>query len=300
MKNLEIVINPYSSAISKNRRGLFVTAKNKDQIKKYVKVENITALYVNSSKGWNGNNFDFLEGLDTIEELDIINSECRNIGGIKSMSCLQELSITAGIKEKVDFSDLKNLSKCYLSWWKGAESIFNCDSLKSMYLDGVPDLLDGHYDLPKGLKQLTIANSKVESLAFVKGVTLDLFALYNCKKINNFDMIANIKSLLRLEIRGCKKLESVGFVKSLKLLEVAIISDNGSLDSLSYFENILSLKALAFAGNTSIEDGDLGVLVNLPNLSMLMFGAKKHYTHKLIKSWNWNNFNTPDKLLELK
>ena len=31
---------------------------------------------------------------------------------------------------------------------------------------------------------------------------------------------------------------------------------------------------------------------------MLMFKGKKHYTHKLIKQWDWRNFNSPDTLLE--
>ena len=300
MKDIEIVINPYSSLSPKNRRGIFVTQENKNEIKRYSKSENITALYVNCARGWKGDDFSFLEGLDMIEQLSIINSKCCNIGSIESMTNLQELDITASITEEINFSIFQNLSKCYLYWWKGAESIFRCQSIKSMYLDGVPDLTSNEYYLSENIQKLTIANSKIESLGFLSGMKLDLLALHNCKKIRDFNTIGDLKSLLQLEIRGCKNLESIDFVKNLNSLEVVLLSDNGLLDSLKYFNETLSLKALAFSGNTVIEDGNLSPLINLPNLSMLMFKARKHYSHKSTKTWNWNNFNSPDTLLDKK
>jgi len=41
-------------------------------------------------------------------------------------------------------------------------------------------------------------------------------------------------------------------------------------------------------------------LEDLPELAMLMFGPRKHYSHRLVKTWSWSHFSTPDRLLEKK
>jgi hypothetical protein len=96
-------------------------------------------------------------------------------------------------------------------------------------------------------------------------------------------------------------LSSLEFVKPLTSLEVLIISDNKNIDSLEPVSLLKKLKALSFAGpSTNILDGDLSKLQELPMLAMLSFKARKHYTHKLVKKWSWENLNNPDILLEKK
>ena len=90
----------------------------------------------------------------------------------------------------------------------------------------------------------------------------------------------------------------IDFLKKLKGLEFINLSSNGEIATLAPLSCLENLKALAFAGNTIIKDGDLSVLIELPKLSMLMFQGRRHYTHKLIKKWDWENFNTPDTLLK--
>ena len=75
------------------------------------------------------------------------------------------------------------------------------------------------------------------------------------------------------------------------------ISNNGDIDSLLPLANLKQLKALAFSGNTKIVDGELSILTTLKSLAMLNFSPRKQYTHKLIKKWNWKNYNNPDTLL---
>ncbi len=31
-----------------------------------------------------------------------------------------------------------------------------------------------------------------------------------------------------------------------------------------------------------------------------MFGARRHYSHKIFEPWNWDNFDSPDRLLAHK
>ena len=79
------------------------------------------------------------------------------------------------------------------------------------------------------------------------------------------------------------------------------LTDCGELDSLAPLSGLRSLKALAFAGaKTTLRDGDLRPLLDLPKLSMVMFGARRHYSHKIVKRWSWDNLEQPDRLLAPK
>ena len=103
-----------------------------------------------------------------------------------------------------------------------------------------------------------------------------------------------------LNIDGFPNLNRLEFVRELSQLEVLLISNDGEIESLSPVSRLKKLKALAFGGSTTIKDGDLSQVAHLPELAMLMFAPRRHYSHELLKEWDWNNFNHPDKLLRRK
>jgi protein phosphatase 1 regulatory subunit 7 len=271
-----------------------------EDIADFIAEKDIKALYLIGAKGWRCSDYSFLSKLTSIEELKVSTAETPGIKSIESMSALEELSITTSTSEEVDFSKLPNLQICYLLWWKGAESILRCNSLKRAYFDGLKLKDFAKLSSLTNLTALTIANSPLTSLEFLESLgTLSELELYNCRKLEEFEPIRQRTTLKKLVIDGSKLLSELNFVKDLKNLEVLNISECGNIKSLAPLSQLKALKAVAFAGaKTEIEDGDLAVLEGLPQLSMLMFQARKHYTHKLIKPWNWNNFNIPDVLLE--
>lgn len=298
---VDYVINPYDTSDSKNRPGVLVNGPWQDSITKYIRDNNIKALYINSSKGWRGDDFSFLKALDTIEELDIICSSATNLNAIEKMSSLVELSITTTTKDRVDFSQLLNLKKCYLYWWTGAQSIFYCSSLEELYLDKLKLKDYSKLSSLKNLKALTIANSTIDQADWLTSLTnLISLSFLNCRKFNDFAYIAQSTQLNKLVFDGCKLVDDLNFAASLTELEVLITADCGEIDSIRALEHLQKLKAYSFSGNTNIQNGDLSVLTELPELAMLMFQSRRHYSHKLIKKWDWSNFNQPDVLLQSK
>jgi len=296
---VQVVVNPYSDKDSKNRKGIIIGGPWTDVIALFIRDNDIKAVYLNSVKGWCDTDYSFLCQLNSIEELSIISSEATGLMAIEEMVNLRELSITTSTKDKVDFTKLLKLEKCYLYWWKGAQSILECIQIKNLYLDKLK--LKDYTKLTnlKYLDSLTIANCQVESIDWLKDYNnLNELVFLNCKKLNDFSPIKNCSSLKRLTISGSKLLNDLNFVKGLNNLEVLVVSDNSEINSLAPLVKIRSLKALSFAGNTVIKDGDLSVIIDLPKLSMLMFQARRHYSHKLIKKWSWKNFDTPDTLLK--
>lgn len=297
---VKIVTNPFQVQDDANRKGLLVGGAWVPEIVDFIQTNQIKALYLNYAKGWVGNDFSFLSHVKGIEELSITVSKAEGLDAIESMKSLVELKISGSTHDHVDFSKLTKLQRCFLSWWKGADSIFDCTALKTLYIDCYKAKnLDSLRGL-KELRKLTIGNSPIQDITGLYELSkLEELHLLNCRKLSSFDVIGSLGELKRLYINGSKRLEGLNFLAGLKHLEVLSVCDNGKMASLAPLVELKALKAVAFSGrDTLIEDGDLSVFESLPKLSMLMFQGRRHYSHKLVKKWNWDNFNQPDTLLE--
>ena len=296
---VEIVVNPYGNKYSSSRKGIMIEGEWSKAISDFIEKESIEALFLNYARGWKGKDFSFLSELNSIKELDMIVAKAENLDSISGMYNLEEVNLACHTNSEIDFTKLKKLRKCYVNWWTGASSILDCVSLESLYLDEVKIKGLSKIGLLKNLTSLTIANSTVDSIEWVSKLPqLTKLSLLNCKQVKDFSAIEACVNLKELTIDGSKKLMDIDFLKNLKGLEFINLSSNGEIATLAPLSCLENLKALAFAGNTIIKDGDLSVLVELPKLSMLMFQGRRHYTHKLIKKWDWENFNTPDTLLK--
>jgi hypothetical protein len=301
MNYAKIVTNPYSSLESKGRKGLMVEGPWDPSLVEFIARNEITALYLNGSKGWSTEDYSFLSQLKTIEELDIIAAESHHLDAMQEMPRLQELSLTTSTDSVIDFARMQNLEDCFLHWWKGAQSIFDAPALKSLYLDEIKIKSYAPLERLTALESLTLGNSNIEDLSCLKSLQrLTKLELLNCRKIVDFSPIASLKELRRLRIEGSKQLCTIDFVASLKALEVLLVGDNGTIDSLQPVAELKQLKAVAFNGSSKIGDGNLACLTQLPQLAMLMFASRRHYTHRLIKPWSWKNFDSPDTLLAAK
>lgn len=299
--NVEEVCNPYNSELSTGLPGVMVSGDWDEAVDQYVREAGIRAVYLNSAKGWKGTDFSFLGGLSRVEELNVIASKGEHLEAVEGMAQLRSLSLTCDTRSTIDFSTLRQLTDCYLLWWKGANSIFDAPALEHLYLDGAR--LEDFSPLAKlsGLRCLTVANANIADLKPLQALSgLERLELINCRQLRQFEPLGNLHGLIRLTIRGSKSLHDLAFLRSLRNLEVLILSDNDRIASLHPVSGLKKLKALAFAGNTNVEDGDLTVLTGLPKLAMLMFASRRHYSHKLVKTWNWENFDHPDTLLEAK
>lgn len=295
----DIVCNPYSQKNSSNRKGLMVHGEWDERIPQFLEEKEISALYFNDCRGWRGEDFSFLQETPWINELDIISGEARGLEAIKYLCDLRNLSLECHSKSSIDFGPLTKLEKCYISFWKGANSIFQCSSLTSFYIDDYKNSVFPNIEVFPYLRSLTISNSTIKSLDFLEGAKgLIKLNLLNCRGLENFDPLSQCNSLEKLTISGSKKMADLGFLKTQRNLKILDISDNGDVLSIAPLGALKKLKAIAFDGTTNVLDGELGALCGLPKLAMLMFRPRRHYSHKLIKEWDWGNFDSPDKLLE--
>jgi len=304
--NSEHVINPYNdkgispfNSFIDNIPGLMIKDEWNMEIEKYIVNNNIQALYFNYVKGWIGNDFSFLSNLKSLLLLNIINTSSYGLSSISDLHILKYLSLNVHANELINFSKLNNLTHVYLNYWKKAESIFNCNSIKELYISNIKkDHIDKIQNLTN-LVDLTIGSSNIDNINFIKIMpNLKRLKILDCRNVSDISALKN-RNLELVRFEGSTKIYDYDVIGTIKGLKILNISDANIIKSIKFTQSLIELQGFSFAGaKTIVEDGDLTILTNLPNLSMLMFASRKHYTHKLIKKWNWDNLGIPDTLLK--
>lgn len=297
---VEIVTNPYGQSAAPIDRGyddsitsLLVKGPWSDGVVDFMVKENIKGLYLNSSKGFSCDDFSFLSKLPDLELLNIIYSPVESLLDVEHLTQLKSLSISCHWKQKINLSTLRSLERCFISYGKGAESVFDCRSLKYLYIDEFKLKSFEALKELKNIEYLTIGNSsfnETELLPVFK--KLRKLVLLNCRKLDQLIGVDPLSKLEWLTIDGSRKLSSIKELKGLESLIVLQLSDNKEIDSLAPIKLLTQLKALCFFGDTVFKDGDLGFLESFPSLSLVGFAGRKHYTHKPSKPWNWNNYQS--------
>lgn len=267
-----------------------------------MKERRIPALQANYAWGWKGDGCAFLREVPWLRGLQLISGTIKDLSPVSELLDLERLSFSCHSRRAIDFSGLKRLQSCSMNWLPGAESVFRCEGLESLYLDGAKEAQLAGINELRSLKRLTIANSNLSSLAVLDDLfQLEKLELLNCRKLSQIDGLYRFERLKWLSIDGSKAIQDFAPVAAVSGLEILNLSDCGKIRTLAFSRSLTKLRAFAFAGSaTTVEDGDLSPLDYLPQLAMLMFGPRKHYSHRLVKTWSWVHFSTPDRLLEKK
>jgi len=214
---------------------------------------------------------------------------------------LRRLSAPFRHQHPLEFSELNDLRSCTIKWSKEIDGIFQSKLLKRLQMKSLDwRRADGLANL-QSLENLEISHSDIRSFASVKELTkLKRLSLQVCHRLEDLDGIEALQDLRCLQLGEIHKVTSLERLAALENLEVLTIVDGREIQSIAPLEGLKNLKALWIAGtNTTIVDGDLTPLTRLPNLAMLTLGKKRHYSHKVIKKWSWDNLEAPDKQLEL-
>lgn len=270
-----------------------------EQIVNTINEQGVEAVTLNCALGWQREDVSFLAQLPGVKNLSIITSDISGLSALEQMASLEELNLTAQTKEIIDFTQLTKLRDFYLYWWPGAASIFHCHWVTSAYFDKLK--LNDYSPLGQlqQLEQLTIANSPIPFLDWLTHLPqLKELYLFNCRNLSDFTPISQLKQLRKIHIEGCNQLNDLTFISSIQTLEECNISGNGELLSVSPLITLKNLKVLFIERSSTITDGDLTPLTQLPKLAILSFRPKKHYSHKLVKKWKWADLEHPDVLLK--
>ncbi len=201
---------------------------------------------------------------------------------------------------EIDFTAFPRLQSCSLKWQAKAKGILNVKALKRLQIYSLDwKNAPGLSDL-QSLENLEVAHSGIRSFGPISELKdLRRLALSVCRDLDSLVGISSLQKLRCLHLDQVHNVTDLECLTSLQNLEVLTIVDVGDIKSIAPLGTLKNLRAIWIAGaKTQIIDGDLTPLTCLPNLAMLTLGAKRHYSHRTIKKWNWENFQIPDKQLE--
>ena len=306
---LVAVRNPYGSSCNPYDRdplddlpGLMATGPYSEKLLARLKKARPAALYLNAARGWRCEDYGFLRELPALELLSIAAAPLKATPPIAEIAGLRSLHLDRALPQPVDLASLPALRSCALTWSAAAASLFDCRDLERLSLAGLKTKRFDRLSRLGALKALRLRGSNIGALEDLSGLRrLMHLELKVCRSLTGLEGVEALAGLRSLTLNEGHKVHDLGPLAALESLEVLNLTDCGELDSLAPLAGLRDLKAVALAGEkTTLRDGDLSPLLQLPKLSMVMFGTRRHYSHKIVKPWDWGNFDRPDRLLAPK
>lgn len=249
------------------------------------------ALEVNDSKGFVGEDLEFLAEVPSLRELHVI-SGLTSDAGVRHCRNLNTLTLTTASVDPVDFKGFTELREVFLSDLKGKESILELQELRSLYSYNFPYENLANLRSLKALRRLRIGParrlSSLEGLAEVGG-HLEFVGLYHAPRLHSLAQVADLPRLRTLEIYNCRNIEDLSPVARRVELERFLLIDCGEIRSLRPLTACRQLSTLLFYGNTKVRDGDIAVLEELPSLTDVSFQNRRHYNRRREQLAAWHD-----------
>ena len=223
---------------------------------------------------------DFLEFLPDLKALSILDFLVEDLRPIHSLHELKYLKTHTYCNSEIDFSAFPQLEKVVLEWRAKAKSIYDCTTLRSIFINcWSGKSLEPFSKLTK-LEYLGLAGSRIKRIGDVNFPNLDYLDLRLARGLESLDGIERFKNLARLDVNTCRKISKLDPLAKLPRLNFLYFANNGEIESLSPLRKMKSLEVFHFIESTNIKDGDLSILRELPNLKEVSFQNRRHYNLK--------------------
>jgi Leucine-rich repeat (LRR) protein len=183
------------------------------------------------------------------------------------------------------------LESCGLEWRAKARSIFECTTLRKLFINCYDQKNLSAFTPLVNLETLSILNAPIENLAGLECLSsLRKLRLGNLRNLKALDGIEQLQNLERLDIDGCRSIRNIEAIGPLAKLRRLHLIDDGKIDSLAPLSKMENLIAVTFPGSTNIVDGDLSPLAR-HRLSAISFQNRRHYTHRREDFDGYKNFS---------
>jgi Leucine-rich repeat (LRR) protein len=252
-----------------------------DEMTDYMLGHGIKELELNEGKGWRGNDLSFLAKLPRLEALTIIDLKIASVAPIHFLPKLRALEVTTYCHTEIRFSTFSQLEECTLEWRPQATSLFDCPTLKRLFVNRYDGKDANPFTKLVGLESLAILNAPVENVRGLSALkNLQILRLANLKRLTSLAGIEQLVNLEQLEIHTCRAIGSIDEVGTLSRLRNLNLNNDGGIKSLKPLEELTCLESVVFYESTNILDGDLSPLLRGKHLSRISFQNRRHYSHR--------------------
>lgn len=191
-----------------------------------------------------------LEDFQKVTELDLRNSDIKDLQGIQFLTNLKELDLAGNNLKNI--GNLKNLTSLQILKLnenniediQALNYLTNLEQL-DLYANKISDL-SPLAELVK-LKELGVMENKVEDVSCLKGLlNLETLVLQN-NEISDITSLGNLVNLKELYL-GSNKIKDISALKNLVNLEILYLANNEIIDVSSLID-LINLKELYIKGN---------------------------------------------------
>lgn len=244
----------------------------------------VRELELNYAKGWCGRDVSFLEELrGTLAWLKIIHFNLDNVTPVNALRQLRYLDVNTYCRTEIDFSRFPMLEECCLEWRPKARSLFAHAGIKRLWVNHCPERDLKNLVGMKSLESLRLASSRLVKLEGIEALRkLTFLGVYSARGLTTIRGVDQLPDLVHLEVNGCRKLEDISPVGGARRLRTLHLCNDGPIQSLAPLRALRELEVFLFYESTNIIDGDLSVLLQLPNLRDTAFQERRHYSHRRV------------------
>lgn len=264
--------------------------------------EGLDALLLHAAQGFIARDAGFLRELPWLRRLRVRTALPVDLRALEGLPALWSLALECAPRGRLALESLPALRAASLQWCPAVQGVATAHGLEALQLQDVPaPPLGGISTLPR-LRRLVLVGATLRSpAALAPLVGLEVLWLLQCRKLESLAGIEALGQLRWLRVVGSRALHDLGPVAALHRLEALDVSECFKLASLAPIAGLEALRSVAFAGHdTVIEDGDLHPLAGLPRLAMVQFLARRHYSHRQLRSWDWADIDRPGTVLKRK
>lgn len=252
-----------------------------DQLIDYLLSNEVVELELNQAKGWSGNELPFLGVMPGLKSFEILDLNIRDIAPIHKLHNLKRLGVTTYCSTTIDFSAFPDLESCGLEWRPKAASLFECSTLKELFVNRYDGRAIAPFAKLVNLESLAILNAPIDDLRGLSALTkLRSLRLANLKRLESLVGIEGLVNLEELEIHTCRRIHSIEEVGQLRRLRKLHLNNDGDIESLKPIANVEGLESILFYESTNIVDGDLSPVMNQKKLENVSFQNRRHYSHR--------------------
>jgi Leucine-rich repeat (LRR) protein len=279
------MIWPFSSGyeIVKGKYGsrMILSGSWTDSIAKVFEKRKVVELELNPAKGWKRSDLSFLQDLTALVAFEIVDGNTKDIRPIHFLSNLKSLKVLTYCDSTIDFSSFPRIERVSLEWRDGAMSLYNCSTLKHVFINSCSAKSLQVFHKLEQLEYLSLKSPQIESIGEVKTFQkLTYLGIFNAKSLLSLEGVGQFPHLETLEIERCRKISNIIPVSALKKLQRLMLANCGEIDSLKPVSTLVELKEVYFHESTNIRDGDLAILKMLPKLEDTSFQERRHYNCK--------------------
>lgn len=259
---------------------LFIDSSRLDDCISYLYEHDLKKISINPYQGYELNDLEFLSRLeDHIQGISVLEN-IYDYGPVNRLHKLKSLGIIDNKRDKVDLSNFPELENLACDYSKRLLSLESCEQLQDLTLTGFKSPDKTLKELPQlsSLATLSLFVSNITSFVGIgKFPSLKELSIYRLPRLEDISALTDVSSTLtRIEFDMCKRIGNYDILANLKSLERLIISNSAEIPSLSFIKRMPKLDFLSFVG-TNVLDGDLSPTIGL---SYVGFLNKRHYSHK--------------------